>query len=134
MIDIAIWAIAVPLGGIVYIVWHGLKITRAQQKGTMAALSSLGDTRRRGYVAPTLAVQRLEKRVKELEQGGGDSDMSAPHRRRRTAADNSRALSGRRGQAENSIALKVSRPGDASPERVAASLAKRLAAVVALRG
>ena len=94
MIDIAIWAIIVPLGAIVYIVWHGLKITRAQHKGTMAALSSLGDTHRRGYVALTLAVQRLEKRVKELEQGGGDSDMSAPHRRRRTAADNSRALSG----------------------------------------
>jgi len=94
MIDIAIWAIVVPLGAIVYIVWHGLKITRAQQKGTMAALSGLGDTHRRGYVALTLAVQRLEKRVKELEQGGGDSDMSAPHRRRRTAADNGRALSG----------------------------------------
>ena len=94
MIDIAICFLVLPLGSIVYIVWHALKITRAQHKGTMAALSSLGDTHRRGYVALTLAVQRLEKRVKELEQGGGDSDMSAPHRRRRTAADNSRALSG----------------------------------------
>ena len=94
MIYIAIWAIVVPLGAIAYIAWYGLKITRAQHKGTMAALSSLGDTHRRGYVALTLAVQRLEKRVKELEQGGGDSDMSATHRRRRTAADNGRALSG----------------------------------------
>jgi hypothetical protein len=94
MIDIAIWAIVVPLGAIVYIVWHGLKITRAQHKGTTAALSSLGDTHRRGYVALTLAVQRLEKRVKELDQGRGGSDMSAPHRRRRTAADNSCAPSG----------------------------------------
>ena len=62
MIDIAIWAIVVPLGAIAYIVWNGLKI-RAQHKSTMAALSSLGDTHRRGYVALT-----LEKRVKELEK------------------------------------------------------------------
>jgi hypothetical protein len=67
MIDIAIWAIVVPLGAIAYIVWNRLKITRAQHKSTMAALSSLGDTHRRGYVALTLAVQRLEKRLKELE-------------------------------------------------------------------
>ena len=66
MIDIAIWAIVVPLGAIAYIVWNGLKI-RAQHKSTMAALSSLGDTHRRGYVALTLAVQRLKKRLKELE-------------------------------------------------------------------
>ena len=59
MIDIAIWAIVVPLGAILYIVRHGLKSTHAQQTGTMAALSSLGDTHRRGYVALTLAVQRL---------------------------------------------------------------------------
>ena len=82
MIDIAICFLVLPLGAIAYIVWHGLKIARAQHKATMAALSSLGDTHRRGYVALTLAVQRLEKRVKELEQAGGDSDMSAPHRRR----------------------------------------------------
>jgi len=68
MINIAIWAIVVPLGAIAYIVWYGLKITRAQHKGTMAALSSLGDTHRLGYVALTLAVQRLETRVKELER------------------------------------------------------------------
>ena len=67
MIDIAIWAILVPLGAILYIVRHGLKSTHAEQKGTMAALSSLGDTHRRGYVALTLAVQRLKKRLKELE-------------------------------------------------------------------
>jgi hypothetical protein len=69
MIDIAIWVIVVPLGAIAYIVWHGLKITRAQRDSTTAALASLGDTHRLGYVALTLAVQRLEKRVKELEQG-----------------------------------------------------------------
>ena len=68
MTEIAIWVIVVLLGAIVYIVWHGLKITRAQYKGTMAALLSLGDTHRLGYVALTLAVQRLEKRVKELER------------------------------------------------------------------
>ena len=67
MIDIAIWAIVVALGAIAYIVWHGLKITRTQHQNTMAALSTLGDTHRRGYVALTLAVQRLEKRLKELE-------------------------------------------------------------------
>jgi hypothetical protein len=61
MIDIAIWVIVLPLGAIAYIVWHGLKISRAQHKGTMAALSSLGDTHRLGYVALTLAVQRLEE-------------------------------------------------------------------------
>jgi hypothetical protein len=94
MIDIAICFIVLPLGAIAYIVRHGLKIVRAQHKGTVAALSSLGDTHRLGYVALTLAVQRLEKRVKELEQAGGDNDMSAPHRRRRAAADNSRAPSG----------------------------------------
>jgi hypothetical protein len=44
MIDIAIWVIVVPLGAIAYLVWHGLKITRAQNQSTMAALSSLGDT------------------------------------------------------------------------------------------
>ena len=68
MINVAIWVIVVPLGAIAYIVWHGLKITRAQNQSTMAALSSLGDSHRLGYVALTLAVQRLEKRVKELEQ------------------------------------------------------------------
>jgi hypothetical protein len=94
MIDIAIWVVVLPLGAVAYIVWRGLKITRAQHQSTMHALSSLGDTHRLGYVALTLAVQRLEKRVRELEQAGGDNDMSAPHRRRRTAADNSRAPSG----------------------------------------
>ena len=67
MIDIAIWVIVVPLGAIAYIAWHGLKATRGQHQSTMAALSSLGDTHRRGYVALTLAVQRLKKRLKELE-------------------------------------------------------------------
>jgi hypothetical protein len=51
MIDIAIWVMVVPLGAIACIVWHGLKITRAQHNGTMAALSRLGDTHRLGYVA-----------------------------------------------------------------------------------
>lgn len=68
MINVAIWVIIVPLGAITYIVWHGLRITRAQHHSTMAALSSLGDGHRLGYVALTLAVQRLEKRVKELEK------------------------------------------------------------------
>ena len=40
MIDIAIWAIVVPLGAIAYIVWNGLKITRAQHKSTMGRASA----------------------------------------------------------------------------------------------
>jgi hypothetical protein len=70
MVDIAIWVIVVPLGAIAYIVWDGLKVTRAQHQSTMAALSSLGDTHRLGYAALTLAVQRLDRRVKELEERG----------------------------------------------------------------
>jgi hypothetical protein len=69
MINIAIWAIVVPLGAIACIVWHGLKITRAQHQSTMAARSSLGDTHRLGYVALNLAMQRLEKRVKDWKVG-----------------------------------------------------------------
>ena len=68
MIDIAICFLVLPLGAIVYIVSHGLKITRAQHKGTMAALSTLGDTHRLGYEALTRAVQHLEQRVNELER------------------------------------------------------------------
>jgi hypothetical protein len=68
MIEIAIWVIVVLLGAIVYIVWHGLKFTRAQHGSTMAALASLGDTHKLGYQALTMAVQRLEQRVKELEE------------------------------------------------------------------
>ena len=67
MIDIAIWVTVVPLGAIAYIVWHGLKITRAQQQSAMAALSSLGDTHRLGYEALTTSVRSPEQRVKELE-------------------------------------------------------------------
>ena len=63
MITIAIWAIVVLLGAIVYIVWHGLQITRAQHQSMMTALASLGDTHRLGYDALTLVVQRLEQRV-----------------------------------------------------------------------
>jgi hypothetical protein len=44
MSEIAIWVIVVLLGAIVYIVWHGLQITRTQHRSIMAALSSLGDT------------------------------------------------------------------------------------------
>ena len=68
MIEIAIWVIVVLLGAIVYIVWHGLKITRAEHDSTMAALASLGDTHKLGYEALTMAMQRLEQRVKELEE------------------------------------------------------------------
>lgn len=68
MITIAIWVIVVLLGAIVYIVWHGLQITRAQHQSTMAALASLGDTHRLGYDALTLTVQRLEQRVNQLEE------------------------------------------------------------------
>ena len=68
MITIAIWAIVVLLGAIVYIVWHGLQITRAQHQSMMTALASLGDTHRLGYDALTLVVQRLEQRVHELEE------------------------------------------------------------------
>jgi hypothetical protein len=68
MIEIAIWVIVVLLGAIVYVVWHGLQIARAQHHSTMAALSSLGDTHKLGYEALTLAVQRLERRVNQLEE------------------------------------------------------------------
>lgn len=67
MIDIAIWLIVILLGAIVYIVWHGLKITRAQHQSTTAVLSTLGDTHRLGYEALAMSVQRLEQRVKQLE-------------------------------------------------------------------
>jgi hypothetical protein len=67
MINIAIWVVVVPLGAIVYIVWHGLKITRAQHQSTTAVLSALGDTHRLGYEALSMSVQRLEQRVKQLE-------------------------------------------------------------------
>ena len=77
MIDIAICFLVLPLGAIAYIVWHGLKIARAQHKGIVAALSSLGDTHRLGYVALTLAVKRLERRDEGIGAGAGDSDMSA---------------------------------------------------------
>jgi hypothetical protein len=50
-----------------YIVWHGLKITRAQHQSTMAALSTLGDTHKLGYEALSMAVHHLERRVGELE-------------------------------------------------------------------
>jgi hypothetical protein len=52
----------------VYIVWHGLQITRAQHQSTMAGLSSLGDTHKLGYEALTLTMQRLEQRVRQLEE------------------------------------------------------------------
>lgn len=68
MIAIAIWVIVVLLGAVVYIVWHGLQITRAQHQSTMASLASLGDTHRLGYDALTLSVQRLEQRVHQLEE------------------------------------------------------------------
>lgn len=68
MTDIAIWVIVILLGAIVYIVWNGLKITRDQHQSTMAALASLGDTHKLGYEALTLAVQRLEQRVRQLEE------------------------------------------------------------------
>jgi hypothetical protein len=68
MIDIAVWLIVVLLGAVVYIVWHALQITRAQHQSTMTALSSLGDTHKLGYEGLTLSVQRLEQRVKQLEE------------------------------------------------------------------
>jgi hypothetical protein len=68
MTEIAIWLIVVLLGAIVYIVWHGLQYTRAQHQSTMAGLSSLGDTHKLGYEALTMAMQRLEQRVKQLEE------------------------------------------------------------------
>lgn len=70
MIDIAIWVIVLLLGAVVYIVWRGLQITRAQHQSTMTALLSLGDTHRLGYEALTLAMQRLEHRVRQLEERG----------------------------------------------------------------
>ena len=68
MIAIAIWVIVVLLGGVVYIVWRGLQIARAQHQSIMAALASLGDTHRLGYDALNLTVQRLEQRVNQLEE------------------------------------------------------------------
>jgi hypothetical protein len=68
MIQIAVWVIVVLLGAVVYIVWHGFKFTRDQCQSTMAALSSLGDTHKLGYQGLTLVVQRLEQRVKQLEE------------------------------------------------------------------
>jgi hypothetical protein len=68
MIDIAIWVIVLLLSAIVYIVWHALQITRAQHQSTMAGLSSLGDTHKLGYQALTLTMQRLEHRVRQLEE------------------------------------------------------------------
>jgi hypothetical protein len=41
---------------------------RAQHQSTMAGLSSLGDTHKLGYEALTMAMQRLEQRVKQLEE------------------------------------------------------------------
>jgi hypothetical protein len=68
MIEIAVWVIVVLLGAIVYIVWQGFKFARDQHQSTMAALSSLGDTHKLGYQGLTLVVQRLEQRVKQLEE------------------------------------------------------------------
>ena len=68
MLDIAIWLIVLLLGAVVYIVWHGLQIVRAQHQSTMTALSSLSDTHKLGYEGLTLAVQRLEQRVRQLEE------------------------------------------------------------------
>jgi hypothetical protein len=68
MLDIAIWLIVALLGAVVYIVWHGLQITRAQHQSAMAALSSLGDTHKLGYEGLTMSMQRLEQRVKQLEE------------------------------------------------------------------
>ena len=70
MIGIAIWVIVVLLGAVVYIVWRGLQLTSSQHQSTMAALSSIGDTHKLGYEALTLAVQRLEQRVRQLEERG----------------------------------------------------------------
>ena len=67
MINVAIWVVIVPLGAIVYIAWHGLKITRAQHQASTSALSTLGDTHRLGYDALSMSLQRLERRVKQLE-------------------------------------------------------------------
>ena len=68
MIDIAIWVIVLLLGAVVYIVWHGLQIMRDQHRSIMAGLSSLGDTHKLGYEGLTMAMQRLEQRVKQLEE------------------------------------------------------------------
>jgi len=68
MMEIAVWVIVVLLGAVVYIVWHGFKFARDQRQSTMAALSSLGDTHKLGYQGLTLVVQRLEQRVKQLEE------------------------------------------------------------------
>jgi hypothetical protein len=68
MIEIAVWVIAVLLGAVVYIVWHGSELARDLRQSTMAALSSLGDTHKLGYQGLTLVVQRLEQRIKQLEE------------------------------------------------------------------
>jgi flagellar basal body-associated protein FliL len=66
--EIGVWVIVVLLGAVVYIVWHGSKFARDQRQSTMATLSSLGDTHRLGYQGLTLVVQRIEQRVKQLEE------------------------------------------------------------------
>jgi uncharacterized ion transporter superfamily protein YfcC len=66
--EIAVWVIVVLLGAVVYIVWHGSRFTRDQRQSTVAMLSSLGDTHKLGYQGLTLVVQRMEQRVKLLEE------------------------------------------------------------------
>jgi hypothetical protein len=68
MMEIAVWVIVVLLGAVVYIVWHSFKFARDQRQSTMATLSSLGDTHKLGYRGLTVVVQRLEQRVKQLEE------------------------------------------------------------------
>jgi hypothetical protein len=68
MIEIAGCVIVLLLGAIVYIVWHGFKFARDQHQGAMAVLGSLGDTHKLGYQGLTLVVQRLEQRIKQLEE------------------------------------------------------------------
>jgi flagellar basal body-associated protein FliL len=68
IMEIAVWVIVVLLGAVVYIVWHGSKFARDQRQSTVAMLSSLGDTHRLGYQGLTLVVQRIEQRVKQLEE------------------------------------------------------------------
>lgn len=65
--EIGVWAIVALLAFIAYIVREGLRIMRLQHQHSMTTLASLGDTHKLGYEALTLALQRLELRVKELE-------------------------------------------------------------------
>ena len=67
MLDIAIWLIVALLGAIVYIVCTDFRSPGLNTRPHDCAVS-LGDTHKLGYEGLTMAVQRLEQRVRQLEE------------------------------------------------------------------